>query len=973
MATPPAEATTIESLLALLRHTPGYRDQIAHVEDLPPRPARYAEPAAPLSQPLRDALAARGVARLYTHQAAALDAARSGAHLGIVTATASGKTLCYQLPALEALLADAANRALLLFPTKALAHDQLRSLDGLLAAFSRPPTTDDQRPTNDQRPTTDDQRQGDKETRRQGDGESETQHSTLNTQHFSATDRQPPTDDPFTRSPAHPLTRSPDPPSSITAATLDGDTPLGRRDSVRAGAQIILSNPDMLHRSLLPDHRRWASWLARLRYVVLDEAHTYRGVFGTHVALIVRRLRRLCAYYGSAPQFICCSATSANPEAHLAALVGAPVTVIADDGAPQGRRIFVFWNPPERAPGAAYRGRGGSQSSDNRYSAPAGRRSTNVETAHLLAALVRANVKTLAFARSRRGAELILRYAREALETINDERETIKPPARTAHAIHPSSFILHPSQIAAYRAGYRPEERRALERAFLDGALLGLVSTNALELGVDIGGVDAVVIGGYPGTVASTWQQAGRAGRAQGSSLAALVAQDDPLDQFYMRHPAQFFARPHEQARVALQNPYILSDQLCCAASELPLHDADATWFGATMPALRDWLLRNDRLRAAGSGAVAAERRPAANVNIRSADGRPVALRDAESGRLIEQIPATRVPFEAHPGAVYLHQGDTYLVQSLDGYEALARRAQLAYYTQPRDTTDIAIERVDQQRTLGPATLCFGVVSVTRQVTGYRRKEHHSEALLSEHDLALPPQTFRTQAVWWTLPEDLSAGLARACGDVSRSAGEGLPGALHALEHAAIGILPLFAQCDRWDIGGVSTALHPDTAAATIFVYDGVPGGVGIAQIGYEQAAEWWAATRDLLRDCPCAEGCPSCVQSPKCGNGNQVLNKEGARLLAEALLGTPLPANGRVAAVTRSPSQDGGSEALLADLRGRLARARAEPSSARRGALLVALRYRLATERAALPADDAGTRAALDAIEAAARDLLGG
>ncbi|MFL5807558.1 MAG: DEAD/DEAH box helicase, partial [Roseiflexaceae bacterium] len=854
MATTTAEHTSIESLVALLRHAPGYRDQIVHVEPLAPRLAHYAEPSAPLPEPLRVALAARSVERLYTHQAAALDAVRSGGHLGIVTATASGKTLCYQLPTLEAILADPAARALFLFPTKALAHDQLRSLQGLLEVLNAHPEKDE------------------------------------------GADRSS-----FV---LHPW-------SKITAATLDGDTPMPDRDQVRAGAQIVLSNPDMLHRSLLPDHRRWAGWLARLRYVVLDEAHIYRGVFGTHVALIVRRLRRLCAYYGSAPQFICCSATSANPGEHLAALVGAPVTVLADDGAPQGRRTFVFWNPPviERVGERA-----------NRSDDSGRRRSTNVETASLLAGLVSAGVKTLAFARSRRGAELILRYTREALEMTTDDRRP------TADRRSKSADLDARPSIAAYRAGYRPEERRALERAFMEGELLGLVSTNALELGVDIGGVDAVVISGYPGTVASTWQQAGRAGRAQGGSLAALVAQDDPLDQFYMRHPAQFFARPHEQARVALQNPYILSDQLCCAAGELPLHDADVLWFGETMPALCDWLLRHDRLRAGKVGAVAAERRPAADVNIRSADGAPIALRDAESGRLIEQIAATRAPFEIYPGAVYLHQGDTYLVQSLDGGAALARRAQLAYYTQPRDITDIAIERVIEQRTAGPATLYFGVVSVTRQVTGYRRKEHYSEALLSEHDLSLPPQTFRTQAIWWTLPAALSAALAQACGDPSRSMGEGLPGALHAMEHAAIGLLPLFAQCDRWDIGGLSTPLHPDTNAATIFVYDGVPGGVGIAQVGYEQAAEWWQATRDLLRDCTCVEGCPSCVQSPKCGSGNQPLSKDGARLLAEALLGTPIPISGRVAALARPAARSGeGRVGLLADLRGRLERARAE------------------------------------------------
>jgi DEAD/DEAH box helicase domain-containing protein len=441
-----------------------------------------------------------------------------------------------------------------------------------------------------------------------------------------------------------------------------------------------------------------------------------------------------------------------------------------------------------------------------------------------------------------------------------------------------------------------------------------------------------------------------------------------------MRHAGQFFARPHEQARVALQNPYILSDQLCCAASELPLHDADMIWFGETMPALRDWLLRQGRLRERdGGSAVAMERWPAANVNIRNADGAPVALRDAESGRTIEQIPATRAPFEIHPGAVYLHQGDTYLVRHLADREALAQHAQLSYYTQPRDSTDIMIERVLEQHVQGSATLCLGVVAVTRQVTGYRRKEHYSEALLSEHDLALPPQTFRTQAVWWTLPEGMSAALARACGDAV-SGGQGLPGALHAMEHAAIGILPLFAQCDRWDIGGLSTSLHPDTNAASIFVYDAVPGGVGIAQVGYEQAEAWWTATRDLLRDCPCAEGCPSCVQSPKCGSGNQPLSKEGARLLADALLGIPLPTDGRVVVIA-APAEPAGDQraALLVDLRERLARARSEPIAVRRKALLIALRYRLALERAGSQLHDADVQSALDAIDQEAQQLLAG
>lgn len=852
--------------ITLLRGARGYNNQIVHVERLPARAARFAEPAAPLPPPLVAALAARGVSRLYTHQAAALDAARTGHHAGIVTATASGKTLCYQLPAIEAALSDHAARALFLFPTKALAADQLRALNALLEAL---------------------------------------------------------------RAAGGP---------TLSAATLDGDTPRAARDRVRAYTHIILSNPDLLHRTLLPDHARWQRILAHLRYVVLDEAHTYRGVFGTHVALIMRRLRRLCAHYGSAPQFICCSATSANPQQHLTALIGDEVQVIDDDGAPQGERVFLFWNPPvidnQRVPSwmRAFLPEHGQ------------RRSTNVETANLLATLVRAGVKTLAFARTRRGAELVLRYARETLEHGESGAQSYHSPESLA------------GQIAAYRAGYTVEDRRRLEQAFARGDLRGLVSTNALELGVDIGGVDAVVIGGFPGTIASAWQQAGRAGRSAGKSLAALVAQDDPLDQFYMRHPAEFFSRPHEHARVALDNPYILRDQLRCAAAELPLHDADEIWFGATFAKLRDWLLRHGELTTLPDGrtAYAGTARPAAQVNIRSADGDPIDLIDNDSGRRIEQIAANRAPFEVFPGAVYMHQGDTYLVAELTPRQALARRAQVEYYTRTIDETEIAVRQVRQQRQVGPATLALGVVDVTRKVVGYKRKKHYTDEVLSEHDLTMPPQTFRTIAVWWTIPEPICRRVAQVCDDALD--------ALHAMEHAAIGLLPLFAQCDRADIGGLSTAAHPDTGAATIFVYDGVPGGVGIAEVGYEQAAQWWEQTWRLLIDCLCSEGCPACIQSPKCGNANQHLSKIGAATLAALLTGhaPPLPgASGRNAA----------SAAFIDDLQRQLARARSEPPGVRRTAVLVALRYRIATGRASI-SDDAG-RAALAMIEAEANALM--
>jgi DEAD/DEAH box helicase domain-containing protein len=856
---------SVNNYVYLLAQMQGYAQQITNAQPLPERAAQTADPQQTLPASLQAVLAAKGVERLYSHQAAALDAARQGEHIGIVTATASGKTLCYQLPTLETLLQEHQGRAIYLFPTKALAQDQLRALHQL----------------------------------------------------------------------ADPL--------EIAVATLDGDTPRPERDRLRHQAQIILSNPDMLHRTVLPDHRRWAALLSNLRYVVLDEAHIYRGVFGTHVALVLRRLRRLCAYYGSSPQFICCSATSANPQEHLAALVGDEVRVIDGDGAPQGERTFVFWNPPLREEMRRSNRRG---ESSQRSSLDQGRRSTNVETANLLAHLVANKVKTLCFTRTRRGAELVLRYTREALKLQRPGME---------------------ERVASYRAGYTIDERRHLEQAFLNNELLGLVSTNALELGVDIGGIDAVVIAGFPGSVASTWQQAGRAGRSKQSSLALMVAQDDPLDQFYMRHPEQFFTRSHEHARVALQNPFMLADQLRCAAWELPLDDADELWFGPTYIQLRDWLARRGELRPYDNGQFdSAKTWPAAEVNIRSADGASINLKDSESGRVIEQIGASRAAFEVHPGAIYLHQGDSYLVQSLNGHEALAQKSYVGYYTQPIEETDISIYKRQMQRSIGSIQLHLGVVDVTRTITGYRRKEHYTNAVLSEHDLSLPPQSFRTVAVWWTVPDSICSQIEELCDDA-------LDG-LHALEHACIGLLPLFAQCDRADIGGLSMGMHPETGSATIFVYDGVPGGVGIAQIGYEQAEQWWEQALTLLKDCPCDEGCPACVQSPKCGNGNQHLSKQGALALVSLSLGHALPSkksrngsslvNNEKLAQVSAAAQTG----LLRDLSRRLNQARTLPPGPRRSALLVALRYRLSVERNNLY-DEAG-RAELEAIERAAANL---
>jgi DEAD/DEAH box helicase domain-containing protein len=756
----------LSDFLQRLQSRPEYRERIIHVEQLGPQMAQWAEPSAPLAQPLQAALDVQGVTKLYSHQAQAIDLARSGAHLGVVTATASGKTLCYHLPTLEAIHADPRSRALYLFPTKALAQDQLRALRELTAAHL----------------------------------------------------------------------------PHIRAAIYDGDTPKNERTTIRASANILLSNPDMLHLGILPNHGTWSRFFSRLKVVVIDEAHVYRGVFGSHVGLLLRRLRRICRSYGSDPQFIFASATIGNPHQHLSALLGDDVAVIEGSGAPRGPRTVIFWNPPiqDVASGA--------------------RASTNVETVALFTDLVEQQIKTITFTRARKIAELLLRYARSRLE-----------------GQHPAIA----ARIASYRAGYQAQDRRGIERSLFTGELIGIVSTNAMELGVDIGGLDAAILNGYPGTVASTWQQFGRAGRGQQPSLGVLVALDDPMDQYWMRHPAEFFSRPHEQARISLDNPYILADHLLCAAYERPLEpDETAAWFGESALALVESLISDEVLRErAGKAYLPIGSYPAEQVSIRATGGETIELR-LENGHTLEQVPLNRAPFEVHSGAIYLHQGESYLVLELDllARSAIARQAEVNYYTQPRDVTDIQVIETRVSRPAGITSACFGEVDVRRTVVGYRRKALYKEDLLSDHELELPPQQFVTHAVWFTLPRPEVERL--------RQSQQDLRGGLHAAEHAMIALLPLLAMCDRWDIGGVSTAWHPDTDAATIFIYDGVPGGVGISELGYGELEGWWRMTRDLIRDCPCADGCPSCIQSPKCGNGNQPLDKAVALDILDTLLG---------------------------------------------------------------------------------------
>jgi len=749
---------------------PAYSHQIVHIEHIPPRDAGCAELDEPLTADLQVCLKAHGISSLYIHQAEAVNHARQGRNVMVSTSSASGKSLCYNVAVLETLLTEPASRAFYLFPTKALAQDQLRSLREFF---------------------------------------------------------------------------SPDLFRAEEFATFDGDTPQPERADTRKRARIILTNPDMLHLGILPNHQSWSRFLRQLRYVIVDEAHIYRGVFGSHVAGVLRRLRRLCKFYGSNPQFICCTATIANPGEHAEKLVGAPFTVVDNDGSPHGGKEFVFWNPPliDRAKSV--------------------RRSANSEATNLFTELVSQDIRSLTFARTRRLTELIYSYSRD----------------RLAEAIPPLD-----KHIKAYRAGYLPEERRQIERELFGGKLAGVVATVALELGIDIGDLEATVLTGYPGSIASTWQQAGRSGRGRERSLSFLIGLDNPLDQYFMRHPEFFFQKNFENALVNPDNPYLLRAHLLCAAWELPLTNNDENFFGPLSIQERaeleeQGLLRERHHRWHLAPSISY---PAQAINIRSTSGENFAVIDASSGSLFETVEASVAFFQIHPGAIYLHQGESYIITELDlaGHTAYAMPTNAHYYTQTKEIEDLRIIRKIRDKNCGEVTVYLGEVEVTTTVVGFKKKMQFTEEVIGEEPLDLPPQHFSSVALWFDLPPEAVARVDQAQLDFA--------GGLHAAEHAAIALLPLFALCDRNDIGGLSTPMHPDTGRAQVFIYDAYPGGIGIAEKGFDLIEELWQATLKAVTECPCLKGCPSCIQSPKCGNNNKPLDKKAAQILLEGLVGRP-------------------------------------------------------------------------------------
>ena len=774
------------SRLESLLQGPGRRDRLTHIERVAARSGRWGKWPDWVHPELIASLATSGVPAPWEHQARAAELARAGQSVVVATGTASGKSLCYLLPALSAVLEHrdlpasgpfATDRPTTLYiaPTKALAADQLRALTAL------------------------------------GIGE-------------------------------------------VRAATYDGDTPVESRDWVRHHSSYVLTNPDMLHRSILPGHPRWAGFLRGLNYVVVDECHRYRGVFGSHVAAVLRRLRRVCEHYGGTPTFVLASATVSDPATSASRLTGLPVTAVDDDAAPRGETLFALWEPP-------------LTELTGERDAPV-RRTATAEVAELMADLITDGARTVAFVRSRRAAETVSLATRRYLDEVDPELA---------------------ARVAAYRAGYLPEERRALEADLQSGRILGVASTNALELGVDIAGLDAVLLAGYPGTRASLWQQAGRAGRAGQGALAVLVARDDPLDTYLTHHPEMLFGRPVEATVLDPDNPHVLRPHLCAAAAELPLTDDDIAMFGPNAPAVADHLVETGLLRRRSTGLFWTRPERASDLaDIRGTGGVPVELVEAETGRLLGLVDAGASHAAAHAGAVYLHQGATYLVDSLDleNHVALLHPADPDWTTYARDITDIRVVETEQTQDWDATTLSFGTVEVSSQVVAFLRKRIATGEVLGEEPLDLPVRRLRTRAVWWTVDE---AGLGQA-----GLAPADVPGAAHAAEHASIGLLPLFATCDRWDIGGVSTAHHLDTGAMTVFVYDGHPGGAGFAERGHQTAVAWLTATREAIASCECTEGCPSCVQSPKCGNGNDPLDKAGAvRLLDVVLRSAPVVEGG--------------------------------------------------------------------------------
>ena len=755
--------------------------EFTYLRELPRKGATFSTPD--LSEPVKKALASlpasAKIDKLYSHQGRAIELAREGKNVVVMTPTASGKSLCYNIPVIEEVLREPASHALYVFPLKGLEQGQRKALDELTTAVGK--------------------------------------HA------------------PF-----------PEPACEI----YDGDTTQYRRKKIRLKPPpVILTNPDMLHLGICAYHGSWEGFFENLKYVVIDELHTYRGVLGSHVAQVLRRLRRIAALYGANPVFITCSATISNPVEVAEELTGLPFSLASESGAPLTRRHFVFINPIPMA-------------------------SPYTVATKLFIEAVSNGLKTIAFTKARKVTELMARWVSESSPELE-------------------------GSISAYRAGYLPEERRDIEARLFSGELSGVISTSALELGVDIGGLDVCILVGYPGTVCSTWQRAGRVGRKGRDALIILVALEDALDQYFMRHPAEFFGAPMEAAVLDTSNRPILKSHLRCAVAEKPVSANEEVYRDTTditgsnteaiegesgiRPLLEEMtdegIIWHSRVKDTWN---TKRRYPHREVSIRgTGDVYRIFLEDAIGGRrLLAETGSSRALKELHPGAVYLHRGSQYLVKGihLGTREVTCIEASVNYYTSAITEEETEILSIAGTRELGELIVNRGMLRITETVLGFRRKELHTQKVIDEQLLDLPPQIFTTAGVWFKVPEVMIAEVD--------GAGFGTPGSLHALEHAAIAALPLFALCDRTDLGGVSYTMNPELEAPAVFIHDSHEGGVGLTRRGFEVFPEWTAATLQLMRDCPCEVSCPACTQDPHCGNNNEPLDKRGAIVILKRILG---------------------------------------------------------------------------------------
>ncbi len=751
-----------------------YRGQIVFRKLIPKKGARYGKLSRPLPDKLAKALLKSGIENLYVHQVEAIESLRKGKDVVIVTSTASGKTLCYNVPVIESILSNPETRAIYLYPTKALAQDQLRVLQHYM----------------------------------EGTGI-----------HFEA-------------------------------GTYDGDTPQALRRKLRDEAKVLLTNPDMLHTGILPNHSKWAPFLSRLKFVVVDEMHTYRGIFGSHVANVIRRLRRICRHYGSEPVFVASSATIANPKEHAEKLLGRKVKVIDRNGSPRGRKHFIFWNPPTIDIGNMER------------------RSSNIEAAQLITKLVLDDVKTIAFVRARVISEVITRYCRDSL---GEHRSSLKD-------------IVHP-----YRGGYLPEERRKIERMLFNGELKAVISTNALELGIDVGSLEASIIVGYPGSIASTWQQAGRAGRGEEDSLIVFIPYNTPLDQYLAHHPDYFFGRSPENAIIDPVNPYILMAQMRAAAFELPLEAKEVEEMGEYAPSIAQLLEDEHELNfVKGKWYWCGRGYPSADVNLRNISPNVYTIVDeTEDNRVIGTIDEASAFQQVHPQAIYLHEAETYFVRDLDTEKRIAfvEKTNVDYYTQSITEVQVKVDKEEKAKDWKLSRVSFGDVSVTSLTFMFRKIKFGSRDSIGYGKCDLPPQILETSGMWITPPAEVLSEVRKW----GRVPSEGLLGLSNVLKE----VVPLFVMCDPLDIG--TTVNSRSTGGPAIYVYDKYPGGLGFAMKAYDIIEDIMDAAFELISSCPCEKGCPSCVGSPippftqldpDTGGKGMIPDKEAALVIIHSLLG---------------------------------------------------------------------------------------